>query len=40
MVEVPFGRPRQVDDVRGDPRFAELREHIWSGLRPEAAAAV
>ena len=40
MVEVPFGRPRQVDEVRGDPRFAELREHIWSGLRPEAAAAV
>jgi NitT/TauT family transport system ATP-binding protein len=40
MVEVPFGRPRQVDEVRVDPRFAELREHIWSGLRPEAAAAV
>ena len=42
MVEVPFGRPRQVDGlgVRADPRFAELREHIWSGLRPEAAAAV
>jgi NitT/TauT family transport system ATP-binding protein len=40
MVEVPFGRPRQVDEVRTDPRFAELREHIWRGLRPEAAAAV
>jgi NitT/TauT family transport system ATP-binding protein len=40
MVEVPFGRPRVVDEVRADPRFAELREHIWSGLRPEAAAAV
>jgi NitT/TauT family transport system ATP-binding protein len=40
LVEVPFPRPRQVDDVRTDPRFAELREHIWSGLRPEAVAAV
>jgi NitT/TauT family transport system ATP-binding protein len=40
MVEVPFPRPRQMDEVRADPRFAELREHIWSGLRPEAAAAV
>jgi NitT/TauT family transport system ATP-binding protein len=39
-VEVPFDRPREVDAVRADPRFAELREHIWSGLRPEAAAAV
>jgi NitT/TauT family transport system ATP-binding protein len=40
MVDVPFARPREVDTVRADPRFAELREHIWSGLRPEAAAAV
>jgi NitT/TauT family transport system ATP-binding protein len=42
MIEVPFPRPRQMDGlgVRADPRFAELREHIWSDLRPEAAAAV
>jgi NitT/TauT family transport system ATP-binding protein len=39
-VDVPFGRPREMDAVRADPRFAELREHIWAGLRPEAAAAV
>jgi NitT/TauT family transport system ATP-binding protein len=42
IVEVPFPRPRQMEGlaVRADPRFAELREHIWSGLRPEAVAAV
>jgi NitT/TauT family transport system ATP-binding protein len=40
IVEVPFGRPRETDAVRADPRFAELREHIWAGLRPEAVAAV
>jgi NitT/TauT family transport system ATP-binding protein len=39
-VNVPFGRPREMDAVRADRRFAELREHIWAGLRPEAAAAV
>ncbi len=40
ILEVPFARPRDVTQVRTDPRFAELREHIWSQLRPEAAAAV
>jgi NitT/TauT family transport system ATP-binding protein len=40
VLEVPFGRPRDPDTIRGDPRFAELREHIWQRLRPEAAAAV
>jgi len=40
MLDVPFARPRDVSAVRADPRFAELREHIWSELRPEAAAAV
>jgi NitT/TauT family transport system ATP-binding protein len=38
MIEMPFGRPRDVDAVRLDPRFAELRQHIWHQLhtaRPE-----
>jgi NitT/TauT family transport system ATP-binding protein len=38
MIDMPFGRPRDVDAVRLDPRFAELRQHIWHQLhtaRPE-----
>ena len=38
ILDMPFGRPRNVDDVRSDPRFAELRLHIWHQLhaaRPE-----
>jgi len=40
VLDVPFARPRDVGEVRADPRFAEIREHIWNQLRPEAAAAV
>ena len=29
---MPFGRPRDVEAVRADPRFAELRAHIWHQL--------
>ena len=29
---MPFGRPRDVEAVRADPRFAELRAHIWRQL--------
>jgi len=32
VVEMPFGWPRDVDAVRLDPRFAELRLHIWRQL--------
>ena len=32
MVDVPFEHPRDVEDVRADPRFAELRAHIWHQL--------
>ncbi len=32
-ITVPFMRPRNVDDVRADPRFAELRAHIWHELK-------
>ena len=31
-ITVPFARPRNVDDVRANPRFAELRAHIWHEL--------
>jgi NitT/TauT family transport system ATP-binding protein len=40
VLEIPFGRPRVVEAVRADPRFAELRAHIWRQLhtaRPKAA---
>ncbi len=32
ILDVPFGRPRDVDSVRADPRFAQLRIHIWHQL--------
>src|SRR5216684_290298 len=32
MLDVPFGWPRSADAVRSDPRFAELRLHIWHQL--------
>ena len=38
MLDVPFGRPRNVDDMRTDPRFAELRQHIWHQLHTAQAA--
>ena len=37
VIDMPFGRPRDVDAVRADPAFAELRAHIWRQLhRAEA----
>ena len=42
ILDVPFGRPREVDAMRADPRFAELRLHIWHQLhttRPRNASA-
>jgi NitT/TauT family transport system ATP-binding protein len=32
-IALPFGRPREVEAVRADPRFAELRAHIWHQLQ-------
>ncbi len=32
VLDLPFGRPRDVDAVRADPRFAEIRTHIWRQL--------
>jgi NitT/TauT family transport system ATP-binding protein len=41
VLDMPFGWPREADTVRSDPRFAELRLHIWHQLhtaRPQVAA--
>jgi NitT/TauT family transport system ATP-binding protein len=32
VLEMPFGWPRDVDDVRSNPRFTEIRQHIWHQL--------
>ena len=32
VLDMPFGRPRAVEAVRADPRFADLRAHIWRQL--------
>ncbi|MDF2998624.1 MAG: ABC-type transporter ATP-binding protein [Xanthobacteraceae bacterium] len=37
ILDMPFGWPRDVDAIRADRRFTELREHIWNELRPERA---
>jgi NitT/TauT family transport system ATP-binding protein len=42
VLDMPFGRPREVDAMRADPRFAELRQHIWRQLhstKPRNASA-
>ncbi|WP_051706183.1 ABC transporter ATP-binding protein [Nocardioides aequoreus] len=39
LVEVDLPRPRLDSDVKSSPRFAELREHIWSLLQDEALGA-
>ncbi len=32
VLDMPFGRPRNVDEMRMDARFGELRQHIWHQL--------
>jgi len=32
LLDVPFGHPRDGNALRADPRFAELRTHIWHEL--------
>ena len=32
VLDIPFARPRDVNAMRADPRFAELRSRIWSDL--------
>ena len=38
-VDPVFARPRQVEEVRGDPRFSAMFGRIWAQLRDEVAAA-
>jgi NitT/TauT family transport system ATP-binding protein len=35
LLDMPFGRPRDPEAVRSDPRFAELRAHIWRQLQSD-----
>ncbi len=37
-IPVPFERPRTMETVRSDPRFAVLFNQIWDGLRSEVLA--
>ncbi|MCW2765423.1 MAG: transporter ATP-binding protein [Nocardioides sp.] len=39
VVDVDLPRPRLEGDAKSSPRFAELREHIWSLLQDEALGA-
>ncbi|MFL5077311.1 MAG: ABC transporter ATP-binding protein [Microvirga sp.] len=39
IVDVDLPRSRFEADARSDPRFIELREHVWSLLRDEALGA-
>jgi NitT/TauT family transport system ATP-binding protein len=32
-ITIPFERPRHAAEIRTDPRFAELRQHMWGLLR-------
>jgi NitT/TauT family transport system ATP-binding protein len=34
IMTMPFARPRDAEAIRADPRFAEIRAHIWNELRP------
>jgi NitT/TauT family transport system ATP-binding protein len=40
VLDMPFGWPRDSDTVRSDPRFAELRLHIWHQLHTARAQQV
>jgi NitT/TauT family transport system ATP-binding protein len=39
VIDMPFGRPRDVDAMHADPRFAALRAHIRRELQTERTAA-
>jgi NitT/TauT family transport system ATP-binding protein len=39
VLEVDVPRPRDLQATRHGQRYAELRQHIWSELRPEVSAA-
>jgi NitT/TauT family transport system ATP-binding protein len=40
LLEMPFGWPRDVETIRADPRFAEIRSHVWRELQTPLATAV
>ena len=40
VLDLPFGRPRDTETIRADPRFAELRAHIWHQLHTAKPARV
>jgi NitT/TauT family transport system ATP-binding protein len=33
VLDMPFGRPRNAEEVRADRRFPELRAHLWRQLQ-------
>src|SRR5277367_4501973 len=33
VIDLPFGRPRDVEAIRADTRYAQLRAHIWHELQ-------
>jgi NitT/TauT family transport system ATP-binding protein len=35
IIDVPFGRPRQLEELHSDPRVGEIRNHIWESLKQE-----
>jgi NitT/TauT family transport system ATP-binding protein len=38
VIDVPFSRPRpSLTEMRGNPTFLELRDHIWQRIRPQEA---
>jgi NitT/TauT family transport system ATP-binding protein len=39
VVPVDLPRPRYTHDIKSDPRYAELREHVWDLLKDEALGA-
>lgn len=38
IIDIPFGHPRNIGEIFGDARFAQLRNTIWTELREEASA--
>lgn len=38
IIDIPFGHPRVLTDLRADLRIPDLRNHIWELLRTEGAS--
>lgn len=39
IVDVPIERPRDIDAIKSDPIYLQLREHVWGLLKGEAFGA-